>query len=47
MDLAFIASLLLHPSRRALLVLDAAGRVVAANERARGIVSVVGHGGEG
>ncbi|KFN47350.1 hypothetical protein N790_07955 [Arenimonas malthae CC-JY-1] len=38
MDLAFIASLLLHPSRRALLVLDENGRVVAANDRARAIV---------
>lgn len=37
-DLAFVASLLLHPSRRALLALDADGRVIAANERARDLV---------
>lgn len=37
-DLAFVTSLLLHPSRRALLALDADGRVIAANERARDLV---------
>ena len=34
MDHPFAASLLLHPSRRALVMLDAAGEVLAGNERA-------------
>ncbi|WP_290595170.1 EAL domain-containing protein [Arenimonas sp. SCN 70-307] len=38
LDTAFVSSLLLHPSRRALLVLDAGGRVLARNERSRGLV---------
>ncbi len=38
LDLAFVASLMLHPSRRALLVLDAEGKVLAANDRARELV---------
>lgn len=37
-DHAFVASLLLHPSRRALMALDAGGRVIAANDRARDLV---------
>ena len=32
-DLAFVASLMLHPSRRALLVLDAGGQVARFNKR--------------
>jgi diguanylate cyclase (GGDEF)-like protein/PAS domain S-box-containing protein len=39
MDPAFIASLFQHPSRRALLVLDAQGGVLFANERARELVT--------
>ena len=38
LDTAFVTSLLLHPSRRALLLLDAAGRVLASNERARSLI---------
>ena len=37
-DHAFLASLLLHPSRRALMVLDARGRVIVGNDRARSLV---------
>lgn len=37
-DHAFVASLLLHPSRRALMALDTDGRVIAANDRARDLV---------
>lgn len=37
-DHAFLASLLQHPSRRALLALDAQGRVIVGNDRARGLV---------
>ena len=36
MEIAAAASLLQHPSRRARLVMDAQGRVLAGNERARG-----------
>ena len=39
MDSAFIASLLQHPSRRALLVLDVRGKVLFANGRASELVS--------
>ena len=39
LDIAFVSSLLLHPSRRALLVLDAGGRVLAGNDRARDLVA--------
>jgi diguanylate cyclase (GGDEF)-like protein/PAS domain S-box-containing protein len=39
MDSAFLASLLQHPARRALLVLDAAGRVTMRNEAAEAIDS--------
>ncbi|HUH03545.1 MAG TPA: EAL domain-containing protein, partial [Kofleriaceae bacterium] len=39
MDHAFLTSLLLHPSRRALLVLDAAGVVLGSNDRARELVT--------
>ncbi|WP_290783441.1 PAS domain-containing protein, partial [Arenimonas sp.] len=39
LDPAFIASLFLHPSRRALLVLDVAGKVLFANEPARDLVN--------
>lgn len=39
LDPAFIASLFQHPSRRALLVLDAGGKVLFANERARELVT--------
>lgn len=38
LDTTLVASLLLHPSRRALLVLDATGRVLASNERARTLI---------
>lgn len=41
MDSAFLASLLLHPSRRALLVLDAEGQVLAGNDRARALLNPV------
>lgn len=37
-DHAFLASLLLHPSRRALMALDAQGRVIVGNDRARSLV---------
>jgi diguanylate cyclase (GGDEF)-like protein/PAS domain S-box-containing protein len=39
MDAAFLTSLLQHPSRHALLALDAAGRLLAANDRARELVT--------
>lgn len=39
LDPAFIASLLQHPSRRALLVLDPAGKLLFANERAGELVT--------
>ncbi len=39
LDAAFIASLFQHPSRRALLVLDAVGKVLFGNERARELVT--------
>ena len=39
MDPAFLASLMLHPSRRALLALDAQGTVLSANDRARELVT--------
>ncbi|KFN43734.1 sensor domain-containing protein [Arenimonas metalli] len=39
MDSAFLNSLLLHPSRRALLVLDAAGKFVTGNDRARDLLT--------
>ena len=39
LDPAFIASLFQHPSRRALLVLEAGGQVLFANERARELVT--------
>ncbi|MFY2762626.1 sensor domain-containing protein [Arenimonas sp. MALMAid1274] len=41
MDSAFLASLLQHPSRRALLVLDPQGKVMAGNDRARELVTEV------
>ncbi|WP_460457210.1 sensor domain-containing protein [Arenimonas alkanexedens] len=39
MDSAFLDSMMLHPSRRALLVLDAAGRFVSGNDRARDLLT--------
>ena len=39
LDPAFVASLLQHPSRRALLVLDAGGKVLFANQRASELVT--------
>ena len=39
LDPAFMSSLLQHPSRRALLVLDAGGQVLYANERASELVT--------
>jgi diguanylate cyclase (GGDEF)-like protein/PAS domain S-box-containing protein len=41
MDTAFLASLLQHPSRHALLALDADGRLLAGNERASELVTPV------